>query len=41
MRLEVGGTVIGLIETFPYHKGSVTMAAGDILVAFTDGISEP
>jgi sigma-B regulation protein RsbU (phosphoserine phosphatase) len=39
-RLEVGGTVVGLIETFPYQQGSVTMVAGDILVAFTDGISE-
>jgi sigma-B regulation protein RsbU (phosphoserine phosphatase) len=39
-RLEVGGTVIGLVETFPYQQGSVTMMPGDTLVAFTDGISE-
>jgi sigma-B regulation protein RsbU (phosphoserine phosphatase) len=39
-RLEVGGTVIGLIETFPYQQGSVTIAPGDTFIAFTDGISE-
>jgi phosphoserine phosphatase RsbU/P len=39
-RLEVGGTVIGLIETFAYQQGSVTMCPGDTLIAFTDGISE-
>ena len=40
IRLEIGGTVIGLIETFPYQQGSVTIIPGDTLVAFTDGISE-
>ena len=39
-RLDVGGTVVGLLETFPYQQGSVTLATGDVLVAFTDGISE-
>lgn len=39
-RLETGGTVVGLIEHFPYDQGVVTMSPGDILVAFTDGISE-
>ena len=40
IRLDVGGTVIGLIKSFPYQQGEVTMIPGDILVAFTDGISE-
>ena len=40
IRLDVGRTVVGLIETFPYQQASVTMAPGDTLVAFTDGISE-
>jgi sigma-B regulation protein RsbU (phosphoserine phosphatase) len=40
LRLEVGGTVVGLIESFPYQQGRVTMLPGDLLVAFTDGISE-
>ena len=39
-RLDVGGTVVGLLESFPYQQGCATLAPGDILVAFTDGISE-
>jgi sigma-B regulation protein RsbU (phosphoserine phosphatase) len=39
-RLDVGGTVVGLLPSFPYQQGAVTTAPGDILVAFTDGISE-
>ena len=39
-RLEVGGTVVGLLESFAYEQGSVSLQTGDTLVAFTDGISE-
>jgi phosphoserine phosphatase RsbU/P len=39
-RLDVGGTVVGLVETFPYQQGSVTIIPGDTLIGFTDGISE-
>jgi sigma-B regulation protein RsbU (phosphoserine phosphatase) len=39
-RLEIGGTVVGLLETFPYEQSAVTIATGDVFVAFTDGISE-
>jgi sigma-B regulation protein RsbU (phosphoserine phosphatase) len=39
-RLDVGGTVVGLLETYPYQQGCVSLADGDILVAYTDGISE-
>ncbi len=39
-RLETGGTVVGLLESFPYEQAVVSILAGDILVAFTDGISE-
>jgi serine phosphatase RsbU (regulator of sigma subunit) len=39
-RLDVGGTVVGLLENYPYQQGSATFAAGDLLIAFTDGISE-
>jgi len=38
--LDVGGTVVGLVESFPYQQGSVTIMPGDTLIAFTDGISE-
>jgi sigma-B regulation protein RsbU (phosphoserine phosphatase) len=39
-RLETGGTVVGLLETFPYEQGAVTIAPDDVFVAYTDGISE-
>jgi len=39
-RLDAGGTVVGLLETFPYQQAALTITPGDILVAFTDGISE-
>jgi sigma-B regulation protein RsbU (phosphoserine phosphatase) len=39
-RLEVGGVVVGLLEGYPYQQGRVAMMTGDILVAYTDGISE-
>jgi len=39
-RLDVGGTVVGLLENYTYQQGSANLAPGDVLVAFTDGISE-
>ena len=39
-RLDVGGTVVGLLASYPYEQASVELAAGDILVAYTDGVSE-
>jgi sigma-B regulation protein RsbU (phosphoserine phosphatase) len=39
-RLEAGGTVVGLLEDFSYEQSVVTIAPGDVFVAFTDGISE-
>jgi len=39
-RLETGGTVVGLLEGYPYQHGEEILASGDLLVAFTDGISE-
>jgi phosphoserine phosphatase RsbU/P len=39
-RLEVGGTVVGLLESFPYEQGNLTIEPGDTFLAFTDGISE-
>jgi sigma-B regulation protein RsbU (phosphoserine phosphatase) len=39
-RLDIGGTVVGLLESFPYQQGRVALAPGDLLVAYTDGISE-
>jgi phosphoserine phosphatase RsbU/P len=39
-RLEAGGTVVGLVEDACYAQGSVRLGPGDLLLAFTDGISE-
>lgn len=39
-RLETGGTVVGLLESFPYQQDCLKIAPKDVLVAFTDGISE-
>jgi sigma-B regulation protein RsbU (phosphoserine phosphatase) len=40
LRLEVGGTVIGLLERFPFEQASITLELGDLLVLYTDGVSE-
>src|SRR5207245_9285423 len=40
IRLETGGPVIGLMEECCYRQGRVALEAGDVLVAYTDGISE-
>ncbi len=39
-RLTAGGTVVGLLESFPYQQEKIQMQVGDLLIAFTDGISE-
>jgi len=40
VRLEEGGAVVGLLPNFPYTQATVQLEAGDVLLAFTDGISE-
>jgi phosphoserine phosphatase RsbU/P len=40
LRLEEGGPVVGLFKPSRYTQATVTLAAGDIIVLFTDGISE-
>ncbi len=39
-RLEQGGTVVGLFPHFDYTQSTVELAPGDLLAAYTDGISE-
>ena len=39
-RLEVGGPVVGLLYPTAFEQGSVVLNAGDVLVLYTDGISE-
>jgi phosphoserine phosphatase RsbU/P len=40
-RLDVDGMVIGAFPFAPYGQSTVQLEAGDLLVGFTDGISEP
>jgi sigma-B regulation protein RsbU (phosphoserine phosphatase) len=39
-RLEEGGPVVGLLEFAPYSQESVKLDPGDIVVVFSDGVSE-
>jgi serine phosphatase RsbU (regulator of sigma subunit) len=38
--LDVGGPVFGVIAHAPYRSGRTTVAPGDLLVVFSDGIAE-
>jgi len=40
-RLEHGGTVVGLFDHVTYDESSVQMRAGDIFLAYSDGVTEP
>ncbi len=40
LRLEEGGPVVGLFKPSRYTQASIQMACGDVIVLFTDGISE-
>ncbi|HEX4807825.1 MAG TPA: SpoIIE family protein phosphatase [Bryobacteraceae bacterium] len=39
-RLDAGGSVVGLLRGGAWEAGQVKLERGDLLVAFTDGISE-
>ncbi|MGH9470792.1 MAG: PP2C family protein-serine/threonine phosphatase, partial [Terriglobia bacterium] len=41
VRLETGGTVLGLFPRVQYEQGHVALQPGDLLLAFTDGLVEP
>jgi sigma-B regulation protein RsbU (phosphoserine phosphatase) len=40
-RLDEGGTVVGLMDGMRYDEGRVQLQSGDILVAYSDGVTEP
>jgi len=40
-RLDCGGTVVGLIDNMSYEQGVEQLYAGDILIAYSDGVTEP
>src|SRR5262249_40228457 len=39
-RLEVGGPVVGLFGPAKYEQSEITLAPGDTVIMFTDGVSE-
>ena len=39
-RLTAGGTVLGILEDYPYAEETVTLAPGDLVLIFSDGVSE-
>jgi sigma-B regulation protein RsbU (phosphoserine phosphatase) len=40
VRLATGGPVVGLLPECHYQQGCTTLQPGDVLVGFTDGVSE-
>lgn len=40
-RLDAGGMVVGLFDNIEYEEQTVDFNAGDIFIAFSDGITEP
>jgi phosphoserine phosphatase RsbU/P len=40
LRLEAGGLVVGLLPHANYEEASVILGSGDLLITYTDGISE-
>jgi phosphoserine phosphatase RsbU/P len=40
-RLRVGGTVVGLFAPMEFEQAEIALEPGDLLLAFTDGLTEP
>jgi phosphoserine phosphatase RsbU/P len=40
-RLDRGGSVVGLLDNLTYEEGAITLDPGDILIAYSDGVTEP
>ncbi len=40
-RLDRGGSVVGLLDGMVYEEGTVTLDEGDLLLAYSDGVTEP
>jgi len=39
-RLGTGGLVVSIVEEFPYQEDTVSLAPGDVIVVYSDGITE-
>ena len=40
LRLEAGGLPVGLLPDSAYHEGAVRLDQGDLVLAYTDGVTE-
>lgn len=40
-RLDHGGTVVGLMDHMTYDQETVTLETGDLVIAYSDGVTEP
>jgi sigma-B regulation protein RsbU (phosphoserine phosphatase) len=40
-RLDRGGSVVGLLDELEYEQGAEHLGTGDILIAYSDGVTEP
>ncbi|MGB7355205.1 MAG: SpoIIE family protein phosphatase [Acidobacteriaceae bacterium] len=40
-RLDRGGSVVGLLDNLVWEQGTEHMGSGDILIAYSDGVTEP
>ncbi len=40
-RLDCGGSVVGLLEGLQYREATVQLDRGDLLIAYSDGLTEP
>jgi sigma-B regulation protein RsbU (phosphoserine phosphatase) len=40
-RLDRGGTVVGLMDGMSYDEGTIHLKSGDIVIAYSDGVTEP
>jgi sigma-B regulation protein RsbU (phosphoserine phosphatase) len=41
VRLDCGGTVVGLLDGVSYEEGTVYLDPEDIVIAYSDGVTEP
>ena len=40
-RLDCGGSVVGLLEQMHYDEATIQLEPGDLLIAYSDGLTEP
>ncbi len=40
-RLDCGGSVVGLIDGLVYEQATISLERGDLLIAYSDGVTEP